>query len=140
MISEVWKEIQDLIIKHEGKRNKLYKCSEGKWTIGIGHNIEDRGLSDNIVDFIFLEDFSDAYTAAHRTFNRFNFMPRQAQIVFINMSFQLGETKLKGFKNMIANANKADWDGVILEMMDSRWYRQTTDRANELIELIKELV
>ena len=31
--------------KGRGERLRLYKCSSGKFTIGIGRNIEDNGIS-----------------------------------------------------------------------------------------------
>jgi lysozyme len=32
------------LVLHEGRRAYPYKCTAGKWTIGVGFNFEDRGL------------------------------------------------------------------------------------------------
>lgn len=37
--------VQQLVF-HEGLRTTLYRCTSGKLTIGVGYNIDDRGLSD----------------------------------------------------------------------------------------------
>ena len=128
------------IESNEGRHNKPYKCSEGKLTIGVGHNIEDRGLSDKVIDLLFIEDIQEAYLTAHSLFYRFVSMPQNAQTVFMDMAFQLGKSRLRKFKNMIACANERDWKGVVLEMVDSRWYHQTPNRAKRNIKLIEGLI
>ena len=35
----------DLLIRHEGIKLKPYHCTSGKLTIGIGRNLEDRGIT-----------------------------------------------------------------------------------------------
>ena len=36
--------IQEQLILHEGISLIPYKCTAGKWTIGVGSNLEDNGL------------------------------------------------------------------------------------------------
>lgn len=38
-------EIVQRLVKHEGLRLKPYKCSTGKLTIGVAHNLTDTPLS-----------------------------------------------------------------------------------------------
>lgn len=44
-ILKVGKSIRSLLEYHEGYREKLYKCTAGKLTIGIGHNVESNGFT-----------------------------------------------------------------------------------------------
>ena len=37
--------LRETLTRHEGFRDKPYKCSMGYWTIGIGRNLETVGLS-----------------------------------------------------------------------------------------------
>lgn len=37
--------LKDQLILHEGLKLKPYKCPANKWTIGVGRNLEDVGLS-----------------------------------------------------------------------------------------------
>jgi len=37
--------IKEQLVRHEGLRLKPYRCTAGKLTIGIGRNLEDRGIS-----------------------------------------------------------------------------------------------
>lgn len=40
------KKLTDQLIKHEGLRLKPYRCPAGKLTIGIGRNLEDKGITE----------------------------------------------------------------------------------------------
>ena len=37
---------------HEGVEHMPYKDTVGKLTIGVGRNLDDRGLSDDEIDYI----------------------------------------------------------------------------------------
>ena len=40
------KKIADQLIRHEGLRLKPYHCPAGKLTIGVGRNLEDKGITE----------------------------------------------------------------------------------------------
>ena len=44
--------LKDQLILHEGIKLKPYKCPANKWTIGVGRNLEDVGLSPEEQDRI----------------------------------------------------------------------------------------
>jgi Phage-related lysozyme (muraminidase) len=37
--------LEDQLIDHEGLKLEPYECTAGKLTIGVGRNLEDRGIS-----------------------------------------------------------------------------------------------
>ena len=45
---------------HEGRRRSPYRCTAGKLTIGVGHNLDDVPLSDEAIDVIFRNDLEAA--------------------------------------------------------------------------------
>ena len=55
------------------------------------------------------------------------------------MVFQLGLPKLNKFKKFKQCLMEKNFAGAIVEMKDSRWYNQTTNRANRLIKKMEEL-
>ncbi|MEK9739391.1 MAG: glycoside hydrolase family protein, partial [Euryarchaeota archaeon] len=69
-------------------------------------------------------------------FPDFDDLPEEAQLVIANMCFQLGRPRLSNFKKFIAAVNDRDWAKAADEMEDSRWYKQTTARADRLIARI----
>ena len=42
---ETVKRLKDMLIRHEGLKLKPYLCTAGKLTIGVGRNIQDRGIT-----------------------------------------------------------------------------------------------
>ena len=54
---------------HEGVEHMPYKCSAGYLTIGVGRNIEERGLSDDEIDYILNNDVNIATDELVRTFD-----------------------------------------------------------------------
>jgi len=55
----------------------------------------------------------------------------------VDISFNLGQTRLRGFKNALAAMGERDWEEASEQFMDSRWAEQVGNRANELAEMIR---
>ena len=49
-------ELKKQLIQHEGMKLELYKCSAGKWTIGVGRNLSSRGISVETANDMLDED------------------------------------------------------------------------------------
>lgn len=64
-------------------------------------------------------------------------LPEPIQEVLYEMAYQLGVPKLLNFKRMWKAIKNRDWDEMIKEMRDSKWYRQTPNRVEKLIEKVK---
>ena len=139
--------IQDEIAEDEGIKYELYLCSEGHLTGGIGHLITesdaeyyDKPIGTKIpidqVDDWFAKDIKVSVKDCEDIFNNFKGLPEEIQHVLINMSFQLGRPTLSKFKNMIAAVHEEDYQEMANQMEDSRWFRQTPNRAQRLIDRV----
>lgn len=122
----------------EGTRLDMYKCSQGKWTVGTGHNIEDNGISQAVADLMLDEDLAIAESDAKSLVSNFNNLSDNRKIVLVDMSFQMGKTRLSGFKRMIEAIEIGAWGVAAFEMLDSRYAEQTPNRANANAELMKK--
>lgn len=131
--------LKKLIKDHEKEMLRLYKCTAGKNTIGIGHNLDDKGISQLVSDLMFFEDIQEVLLDLPEIFNNFGRLPENIQMVLADMRFQLGGGGIRKFKNMIKAVNNKDWSEMIVQMKDSAWYRQTTNRANDLIRMVREV-
>jgi lysozyme len=120
------------ISNDEGLRLKLYKCPAGKLTIGYGHNIEDRGISQRIADLILEEDMDAAESDAKVLFPSFDRLSDARKAVIVNMSLNLGLARLAGFKRFRAAVEAGAWEQAAAEMIDSAWRHQVGDRAIRL--------
>ena len=59
------------------------------------------------------------------------------QDAMIDISFNLGQTRLRKFKKALTAMEKSDWDTAANEFMDSKWSKQVGNRAKELTEIIR---
>ena len=69
----------------------------------------------------------------------FNDLPDEAQKIIANMMFNLGRPRLSKFIKMRQHVNNGAWNDAATEMLDSKWARQVPNRANRLIERMKNI-
>jgi len=127
--------LKKMLTLDEGKRNKAYKDSEGIWTIGIGRNLEDPGLSEAEITFLFENDITKRLCDS-RMQSIMTGLDEVRKSVLVDMSF-MGIRKLMGFKNMIAALEAGDYDTAAREMLDSKWATQVGPRAPRLAYMMK---
>ena len=125
--------------KHEGYRNKVYLDTLGKRTVGVGHLcVEDhwednKEYSEEMLMNILKDDLKNAIEGAERLLKGCRILDSLAKEIIIEMVFQLGETGVSKFKNMIKALEKGpDYQTAAIEMMDSRWAKQTPGRAKAM--------
>lgn len=133
-----YQKLKTMIIGHEGVRYKPYLCTAGKLTIGIGHNLDDKGISKAVSDLMYEEDVTEVISDLRTIFEDFDALPEQIQLVLADIPFQLGSGGFRSFKRMIIAVKGRNWPGMIVQMKNSEWYRQTTKRANDLIYMVME--
>jgi lysozyme len=56
-------------------------------------------------------------------------LPEPAQIVLVDMCFNMGISRLLNFRNMIKAMEQDDWDKAADELLDSKYAAQTKRRA-----------
>jgi lysozyme len=122
---------------HEGVEKFPYKCTAGYLTIGVGRNIEERGLLDDEIDFLLDNDINIAIDEVAATYDWFFDLSEVRQRVIIDMVFNLGLPRFAQFKNMIAAIEAEDFVQASNEMMDSRWAQQVGLRASRLAEMME---
>ena len=130
--------LREVLTDHEGLKYKPYKCTAGKLTIGIGHNLDDRGVSPAVVNLMYDEDVTEVVADLKIIFTDFDDLPDDIQIVLADMRFQLGANRFRKFRKMIAAVKQSNWPEMIIQMKDSDWYKQTTNRANDLISMVRK--
>ena len=63
----------------------------------------------------------------------------QAEEILIEMVFQLGKNGVSKFKNMWKALAEKNYIGASYEMLDSRWSKQTPNRAKAMAKTMKEI-
>ena len=131
-------DLMEMIKRHEGFRQYVYKCTSGKLTIGYGHNLDDRGISSSIARELLKEDIGIATKDCFVLFSDFHLLSNNVKMALIDMSFQLGLNRLKKFKKMIKFIGKNNFIKASREAKDSKWFRQSGDRGKEIVKLLKK--
>ena len=132
--------------EHEGYRNKVYLDTLNKRTVGVGHLcVEDFWEDDKEYDEKFLmeileKDLENAISGAEELLKGCN-LPSLANEIVVEMVFQLGKTGVSKFHNFLAalRDDPPQWLTASEEMLDSRWAKQTPNRAKKMSELMASL-
>lgn len=130
-------ELRKELIRDEGLRLKLYKCTAGKWTLGVGHNIEDNPITERAAMAILDDDISTVEAGLDRMFPWWRNLSEVRQRVMCNWAFQLGITRLLGFSKALQAIQEGRWEDAETHMLDSRWSVQTPARARRLASLMR---
>ena len=133
--------------KHEGYRNKVYLDTLGKRTVGVGHLCvedfweDDKEYDEKFLMDILLDDLQNAIKGARELKEEHDCMDinEKAHEILIEMVFQLGMTGVSKFKNMWKALAELNYVGASYEMLDSRWAKQTPNRANAMAKTMKEI-
>ena len=126
-----------MLERHEGRRTHPYRDIVGKLTIGVGRNLDDRGLSADEIDMLLAHDIAIARAACQALFPAFDGFHYKRQAGMISMAFNLGQTRLAGFRRMRAAINDGNWIDASNEALDSYWARQVGHRAVEVAALLR---
>ena len=129
-----FKALIERIAKNEGFRSKPYQCSEGVWT--IGHGIT--WLTEEESLHILTGRISQLHLKLLDDLDWYKEMPPEIQGVIIEMCYQMGYSGFCKFKKAIANMKDKNWKGASEEMLDSKWAKQTSNRANQLADIVRE--
>ena len=133
------------IKQHEGFSPTVYEDTLGYKTIGYGHlvTIKDefeigKIYSPEELEGVFESDYQIAHNNAQNLIEdeSIPFHPT-VESILIEMSFQLGDPRLKKFVKFIEALKFERYGTAADEMMDSRWAKQTPSRAHELSEIIR---
>ena len=141
--------LQEELEIDEGCKYEIYLDHLGYPTFGIGHLITDDdpeygwevGASIDTVRVheAFESDIEGVLSDCSKLYSDFDDLPEEAQRIIANMMFNMGLTRLSKFKGMKRGVDAQDWNSAADEMVDSRWYDQVTNRADRLVERMRNI-
>lgn len=153
--------LYEMIVRHEGIRNKTYLDTEGILTIGVGFNLErvdarqkieslglgynavcsgKQELSNEQINILMKEDVETAISnAKNYVGERWEGLDPNAQKVIVDMAYNLGSSRLSQFKKLRGALIDRDYPRASKEMENSKWYNQTKSRAKELVKIMRAI-
>lgn len=121
----------------EGRRKRIYVDTVGKISGGVGRNLTDRGFRDDEIDLMLANDVAEAVGECRRLIRGFDALAEARQEVLVNMMFNMGYTRLAGFKKMLVAVQAGNWREAASQMLDSKWADQVGDRADRLADAMR---
>ncbi len=128
--------IRDLI-RDEGLSLKIYECPAGKLTIGVGRNLEDRGISEDEAGYLLKNDIVGVLDDLDRNISWWRVLGQPQRLALANMCFNLGWPRLSRFKNMLAALKAGDTEKAASEALDSLWAEQVGARAKRIADQMR---
>ena len=129
-----------MLKRHEGVRSHAYRCSSNKITVGCGRNIDENGgigLTDSEIDMLLANDIKRVEQELADRFSWYRNLDSVRREAMIDIAFNLGITKLLGFKKALAAMESGDYYWASTEFNASRWAEQVGYRAEELCDMIE---
>jgi len=133
----------------EGCKYEIYLDHLGLPTFGIGHLVLDSdvehgqevgtSVSEDRVNECFANDVETVLSECKKLYSNFELLPEEVQLIIANMMFNMGYPRLSKFKGMRAGVDAGDWNRAADEMVDSRWYQQVTNRADRLVNRMRNV-
>lgn len=144
----------------EGLKLEMYKDTEGYWTIGIGQlltknpskdvamNELDKLMGRVCAGKITMREAEELFNASVAKARRgilgnatlkpvYDSLDEVRRCALVNMVFQMGEAGTAGFTNSMKLLKAKQWDQAAVNLAQSRWYKQTTNRAKRVIETFR---
>ena len=144
---DTYNKLLESVKKHEGYRNKVYLDTLGKRTVGVGHLcVEDfwedgKEYEESFLMDILQKDLQGSIDGAEELCEGLK-ISDDAKILIIEMIFQLGKKGVSKFRNMwkALQEDPPQYDVAATEMLDSRWAKQTPNRAKEMSDHMRNCV
>lgn len=126
------------LVKHEGERLKPYRCTAGKLSIGVGRNLDDKGISKAESRMLLAADIMQCEEDLKIIFrDQWNWISENRKIALTDMRFNLGGAGFRSFKRMINAIKNEDWEQAGLEATRSKWAEQVQkDRSGKIFTQI----
>lgn len=126
------------IEQDEGRRLRMYVDSLGNATIGVGHNLRAKPISDRACDVILDDDTQDAAAALDANAPWWRGLPPAQARVMLNLCFNMGwgdgAHGLSSFHHFLAAMEVHDWRTAVGELKTSTWWTQVGTRGPAMLE------
>ena len=131
------KNLIENIKESEGFVEHVYNDSLGIPTIGYGFAIKDLILDEDIASEILVRKVRILVNRVDGKFHWFHKIDDKVREVVVEMCYQLGLNGFSKFKKTISYLEKKNYIWASKEMLDSKWAKQTPNRAKKLSKIVE---
>lgn len=126
----------DQLVRHEGIVLKPYQDAGGKWTIGVGRNLTDVGITDKEAMVLLEHDIDDAILDLLK-FSWFPGLNDVRQRAVVDFRFNVGPSTFRNFPRFIHAMAIGDFAAASNELLTSKWATQVGLRSKEIADMIR---
>jgi lysozyme len=126
----------DELTRDEGLRCKAYRDSKGYLTIGIGRNLDAKGISPSEARMLCQNDVAEAAAALDAHLPWWTALDPVRARVLVNMTFNMGIATVLTFKATLADVQAGNYVGAANGMLNSLWATQVGARAQRLAKMM----
>jgi len=151
------KALEAELVRDEGEKLKVYRCTMGKRTIGVGRNLDDVGiravetarlgitlvrcLANGITRAesraLLAGDIDGCEADLDRKLPWWRGLDPVRQRVLLNMTFNMGIRTMLTFKNTLRFVEAGDYRRAAENMRASKWRAQVGERALRLVRMME---
>ena len=129
--------VRKRLIEEEGLRLFPYTCTSDKLTLGVGRNIQDRGISDISALQMLDEDIDLCVHELEKNISWWDEAPAGIQEVLIDLCFNMGISRLMLFTKTLQYLSHGDMENAADELLDSRYATMVPKRAKRNADIIR---
>jgi lysozyme len=132
--------------RDEGVRYSVYKDTKGIDTVGVGHNLQAHPmpagwkcpLNDTQVNSLLDDDLEDVFHDLDSNLPWWTDLSDVRQRALSNLCFNMGITRLLGFKKALVAMRQGKFSTAADELLDSTWATQVKGRAQRLADMMRK--
>ena len=129
--------IRNRLVLEEGLKLTPYKCTANKLTIGVGRNIEDRGISNETAMQMLDEDIDIMVNELRENLSWFDKQNDAIQGVLIDLCFNMGISRLLMFVQTLSLIEKGQYAMAADELLDSKYAAMLPARSKRNAEILR---
>lgn len=142
---------------NEGVRKSVYKDSLGIPTIGVGFNLQRKDADEKLakvgaypksalidgkiltstqVDMLLRNEIDDCVADLRTLFSNFDDMPLEAQLVLVDLRFNVGPSRLRMFNSTLKAFRESKYHKAATFLRATLWAKQVGPRSARAIQLL----
>jgi lysozyme len=126
----MYDKVKKMLVRHEGNMCTIYTCKAGKISVGVGRNLTDNGISEDESDYMLENDIKRVYNNLDKHWAVWRSFPEEAQMVCIDLTFNLGINGFMNFRRTRALMEMEMWLQASEELLDSKYAIQLPVRSS----------
>lgn len=125
------------LIRDEGLKLKPYRDTVSKLTVGVGRNLDDRGITRDEALYLLGNDVNVTIKDLDAVLPEWRLLGDSRARALANMMFNLGRVRFCQFVKMLDAIRRHDFEEAARECLESKWASQVGDRAKRIAKMLE---